>query len=381
MTLGRALAELAGPFGEVQVPEVPGPELAVAAEQVEHAGATLDGVSDTLERLFPGPQEESVRAVARLAQELRAASSALRAALAGAGSDAVASFVGLEPPYDRWRLLLRPVSPADAFHERFLQRLRAFAGVSASLFVAGDAFAALGELELEARAGERLVRVSAPSPFPYADHMRVVALREGRDLVRETCEVIAELALRLGGRTLGLFTNLRRMNDVAELLDARLRAQGLEVLAPRRASDDPSALVERFRRGGAVLLGARTFWQGVDIPGSDLQAVVIEKLPFEVPTELRRRRELRLRRAGVDAFSRYTLGKMLLHLKQMVGRLIRTEDDRGLVVIVEGRTDRPYFARLAEALPPGARVSAAARRDLPDLLAEVGIATKPAPAE
>jgi ATP-dependent DNA helicase DinG len=379
VALGRVLAELAGPFGEVQVPEVPGPELAATAAQVERATTTLAGVSDTLERLPPSGAEEATRAVARLVEELRGAASALRAALGGAGSDAVASFVGLEAPYDRWRLLLRPVSPAEAFHERFLQRLRSFAGVSASLFVAGDAFAALGELELEARAGERLLRVSAPSPFPYADHMRVVALREGGDLVRETCEVIAELALRLGGRTLGLFTSLRRMNDVAELLDARLRAEGLEVLAPRRASDDPSALVERFRRGGAVLLGARTFWQGVDIPGSDLQAVVIEKLPFEVPTELRRRRELRLRRAGVDAFSRYTVGKMLLHLKQMVGRLIRTEDDRGLVVIVEGRTDRPYFARLAAALPPGARVTAAARRDLPDLLTEVGIATKPAP--
>ena len=380
VALGRALAELAGPFGEVQVPEAPGPELRAAADQAERAASALESVADTLEGRYPATQQEVARGVARLVEELRGGAAALRAAVTGAGADAVASFVGLEPPFDRWRLLVRPVSPADAFHERFLQRLRAFAGVSASLFVAGDAFAALGELELEARAGERLLRVSAPSPFPYAEHMRVVALREGGDLVRETCDVIAELAVRLGGRTLGLFTSLRRMNDVAELLDQRLRAEGLEVLAPRRASDDPAALVERFRRGGTVLLGARTFWQGVDIPGSDLQAVVIEKLPFEVPTELRRRRELRLRRTGMDAFARYTLGKMLLHLKQMVGRLIRTEEDRGLVVIVEGRTDRPYFARLSEALPPGSRVTAATRQELPRLLAEVGVGPPPAPA-
>jgi len=92
-----------------------------------------------------------------------------------------------------------------------------------------------------------------------------------------------------------------------------------------------------------------------------------------VPTELRRRRELRLKRAGIDAFGRYTLGKMLLNLKQMVGRLIRSEEDRGLVVLVEGRTDKRYFRRLGEALPPGSQVVVADRTRLATLLAEVCI--------
>jgi Rad3-related DNA helicase len=185
--------------------------------------------------------------------------------------------------------------------------------------------------------------------------------------------VLEHLARRLGGRCLGLFTSLRRMREVGELLAGRLRPDGIEVLLPRRAFDDPAALVERFRRGSAVLLGARTFWQGLDIPGADLQAVVIEKLPFDVPSELRRRREARLRSAGVDPFERYALGKMLLHLKQMVGRLVRTEEDRGLVAIVEGRPDRRYFRRLRDALPPGSQVRVATRADLDALLAEIGI--------
>ena len=191
--------------------------------------------------------------------------------------------------------------------------------------------------------------------------------------MRETVDVLETLARRLGGRTLGLFTSLRRMNDVAALLAERLRDDGIEVLAPRRASDDPSALVERFRQGGAVLLGARKFWQGLDLPGDQLQAVVIEKLPFEVPTELRRRRELRLKRAGIDAFERFALGKMLLNLKQMVGRLIRSENDRGIVVLVESRPEKRYFRRLGDALPPGSRVVLADPDELIALLAEVGI--------
>jgi ATP-dependent DNA helicase DinG len=205
--------------------------------------------------------------------------------------------------------------------------------------------------------------------------MRVVAFASRGDLVDEMAETLACLTQLLGGRSLGLFTSLRRMRDVDERLAERLRGQGYDILSPRRATDDPAALVERFSRagGGGVLLGARTFWQGIDIAGTALQAVIIEKLPFEVPTELRKRREARIKADGGDAFARYTMGKMLLNLKQMVGRLIRAEDDRGIVVIVEGRPDRPYFKRLSEALPPGNRVTEATLADLPRLLAEVGI--------
>jgi ATP-dependent DNA helicase DinG len=204
--------------------------------------------------------------------------------------------------------------------------------------------------------------------------MRVVAMRGGGDeLVAQTAAVLGKLALMLGGRTLGLFTSLRRMNEVADELAVRLHDEGIDVLTPRRAGDDPSALVTRFVNGAAVLLGARRFWQGVDIPGDALQAVVIEKLPFEVPTELRRRREQRMKERGIDAFGRASLGRMLLNLKQMSGRLIRSEEDRGIVVIVEGRPDRRYFRRLGDALPEGSEVVVASFADLPGLLAEVGI--------
>jgi ATP-dependent DNA helicase DinG len=286
----------------------------------------------------------------------------------------VAGFERLDAPFDRWRLVVRRVALADLFHEQFANKLETLACVSASLFVGGDAFAATGELQIE-HPGAGVSRLSVESPFPYAEHMRVVALEPEGDLVQETAEVLADLARLLGGRTLGLFTSLRRMRDVGELLSEKLRGEGFDILSPRRATDDPAALVERFTRSGtgAVLLGARTFWQGLDIQGDALQAVVIEKLPFEVPTELRKRRERRIKDAGDDAFGRFTLGKMLLNLKQMSGRLIRAEEDRGLVVIVEGRTQKGYFRRLGGALPPNCEVSVARREDLPGLLREVGI--------
>ena len=350
----------------MQLPLAEPSDAAVASVIARRIADLIDAVADKLPEL-PEP------AVQRAAEDLREQAHALRTAFEDA-PEHVAMFEGVMAPFDVWRLVVRPVSPAKEFHERFVSQLRSFAAVSASLFVKGDAFAATGVLELEERAGERAQRVSVPSPFNYRDHMRVVALRGQQELlVEQTADVLALLARELGGRTLGLFTSLRRMNDVADELAARLREDGIEVIAPRRDADDPVALITRFANGGSVLLGARRFWQGIDIPGDALQAVVIEKLPFEVPTELRRRREQRLLERGMQPFERATLGKMLLHLKQMTGRLIRTEDDRGIVVIVEGRPEKNYFRRLSDALPPGCSVRVSRFAELPGLLREVGI--------
>jgi len=377
VALGRTVAERAGEYGELDLPPDPPASLPLAAAQAARAADRLEAVADTVERLSEGREEEP--ALERAVSDLRGAGEALRLAFRPGLASAVAAFEGVEAPFDRWRLVVRAVSPAEAFHERFASRLETLACVSASLFVGEDAFAALGELEIEERAETPVRRVLVESPFPYAEHMRVVALRGGGDLVEETAAVLAELSRRLGGRTLGLFTSLRRMRQVGDALADTLRRDGFDVLSPRRAGDDPAALVERFARagGGSVLLGARTFWQGLDVPGPALSAVVIEKLPFEVPTELRRRREERLRAAGEDAFGRYTLGKMLLNLKQMVGRLIRNEDDRGIVVIVEARPEKAYFRQLVRALPPQTVVTVARREELSRVLAEVGIAGPP----
>ena len=375
--LGRSLAGSASEYGEVQLPANAERVFPEAADLAACAAQRLRDAADMADRLNGGHEgdEDENGAVERAAAELRTAAGALEGAFAGASEDAVAAFERLAPPFERWRLVVRAVSPAAPFHERFLERLDALVCVSASLFVTGDPFAALGELEIEAAGDDPVNRLSVESPFPYAENMRVVALPGDSDLVEATTAVIADLTRRLGGRTLGLFTSLRRLRDVGERLSEELRGEGFDILSPRRATDDPSALVERFSRagGGSVLLGARTFWQGLDIPGPALQAVVIEKLPFEVPTELRRRREARIKAAGGNAFARYTLGKMLLNLKQMVGRLIRTEDDRGIVVIVEARTDRRYFEQLGQALPATSHVTVAPREDLGRILAQVGL--------
>ena len=370
VALGRALAERADSFGKMDVREDMDPALGGAASA---CAARLEEIAGRVKKESKAGTEDHGPALQRAAEDLREAASGLQLAFEKSQPDAVASFENLGPPHNRWRLAVRRVSPAAEFHDKFMDKLDSFAGVSASLFVAGDAGAALGDLDIEARAEERLQRASLPSPFDYRAHMRVAALRGGADLVSETTEVLEILARQLGGRTLGLFTSLRRMRQVGDELALRLRGDGLEIIAPRGDADDPGALVERFARSGGVLLGARRFWQGVDLRGDALQAVVIEKLPFEPPTELMRRRQQRFEEGGGNAFERYGLCRMLLNLKQMTGRLIRSEQDRGLVVIVEGRTGKSYFRRLGDALPDGVVVGVTTAGELAALLGEVGI--------
>jgi len=387
-SLGRSMADHAGDFGELELPalaEQRHPEAANVADacaaRLEHLAGLAERLEDAAEWSFDeeptaGDSESPIR---RHAEAWRGDARALRLAFLGETEGVVAGFSRLTVPYDRWTLALRAVAPGEVFHTAFMEGLDSFAAVSASLFIDGDEFAALGELEIDAFAGRTLRRVRVASPFDHATHLRVAALEGRGELEFETAKVIEALARRLGGRTLGLFTSLRRMNAVADRLAAELAGEEIEVLAPRRAGDDPASLVERFRTapGGAVLLGARTFWQGLDLPGDHLQAVVIEKLPFEVPTELRKRREHRVREGGGRPFERYTLGKMLLYLKQMAGRLIRTESDRGVVVIVEGRTDRGYFRQLRHAFPEGVEVRKMQSDRVVDLLDEVGLPADP----
>jgi ATP-dependent DNA helicase DinG len=115
------------------------------------------------------------------------------------------------------------------------------------------------------------------------------------------------------------------------------------------------ALLQRFlARPAAVLVGSQTFWEGIDVPGDALQCVLIDKLPFPPPNDpLVEARVKRLQAQGRNAFNECFVADAAVSLKQGAGRLIRSECDRGLLVVCDPRMARmPYGARLRAALPP-----------------------------
>jgi len=114
-------------------------------------------------------------------------------------------------------------------------------------------------------------------------------------------------------------------------------------------------LIERFRqhRGGILLLGTDSFWEGVDLPGEELELLVITRLPFLVPTDpINAALSERYEKLGRDPFSSLSVPQAILRLRQGVGRLIRTTADRGVVLITDGRIlSKGYGERFRTALP------------------------------
>ncbi|MDP1901268.1 MAG: ATP-dependent DNA helicase [Rubrivivax sp.] len=203
-----------------------------------------------------------------------------------------------------------------------------------------------------------LLRVG--SPFDYPAHARVwvparLPLPNASGHPAAVGALAARCASALGGRTFVLTTTLRVLPLVADALLAQAQALGLELKVLVQGSEPRRALLQRYGDGrGCVLVGSQSFWEGIDMPGEALQCVLIDKLPFPPPGDpLVEARVRQLRGQGRNPFEDYFLAEAAVSLKQGAGRLIRTETDRGLLVICDPRLRQMgYGRRLLAALPP-----------------------------
>ena len=203
------------------------------------------------------------------------------------------------------------------------------------------------------------------SPFDYASQ---AALYVPTHLPRpgdaghagQVARLVQEALAILGGRTLVLTTTLHAMRSIGEHLQAQCDAS-VEVLV--QGQSPKRRLMERFREGGGqgdphgrsgcVLVASASFWEGFDVPGDALQLVVIDKLPFPPPGDpLFEARSQRMTQQGKSAFADHALPEAAVSLKQGAGRLIRSETDRGILVVCDNRlVGMSYGRRLVRGLP------------------------------
>ena len=257
------------------------------------------------------------------------------------------------------RLVESPLDIRDALGEQMAKGAKAWIFTSATL---GDDERLSWFTEPAGLDEARIVRLG--SPFDYRANARVFVPRafpKPNDAGHSAAvgRLAARCATTLGGRTFVLTTTLRSLQTVGAELRAAFAASGdaIEVLVQGEASK--RQLMQRFLgSSGAVLVGSQSFWEGVDVPGAALQCVVIDKLPFPPPNDpLVEARVQRLEADGRNAFADYFVAEAAVALKQGAGRLIRSETDRGLLVVCDPRmATMAYGRRLFAALPPMTRV-------------------------
>jgi ATP-dependent DNA helicase DinG len=246
-------------------------------------------------------------------------------------------------------LAATPIDVSGMLRERVFEALDTVVLTSATLAVGGQFDYLKQRLGIQT-ARERVL----PQEFDFRKQAllyvpaRIPDVRDA-GFTDGAAEEIASLLECTEGRAFCLFTSYSQMNQIFERVRTRVRFPlFLQGGAPR------SALLDRFRTTpNAVLFATASFWQGVDVPGAQLSCVIVDRLPFAVPSDpVVAARVRALQEDGRNAFAEYQVPEAVLALKQGFGRLIRTRNDRGILAILDNRIQRMQYGRIfLESLP------------------------------
>ena len=264
----------------------------------------------------------------------------------------------------RWSLISTPLTPAAHVRASLWDRLRSAVLTSATLTVR-DSFAYYRDMTGLDGDVDVTEQVFA-SPFDYQRQAVLVLEHDPAgawlpdELPQRQAQRLKGLAEITGGRTLALFTNKRDMHRVATAVGEHVEDDGVLVLA-QGLHGSAAALAEEFRaHPETILLGVDTLWTGQDFPGDTLTCLVIAKLPFPRQDPLFAARRGACEEAGERWFERFYLPEAVLKFRQGFGRLIRTETDTGVVVVLDHRlTQKAYRDDFIASLPAMPVVEAA----------------------
>ena len=248
-----------------------------------------------------------------------------------------------------------PIDVSAILRRSLFDRFDSIVLTSATLAVAGGFDYIKGRLGLE-NARELIV----PSHFDYESQALFFVppnMPDPRDstFTAQATQRIRQLLEITRGRAFCLFTSLAQMQQVHDALLGQLDYPML-----LQGSAPKTALIEQFRSTpNAVLFATSSFWQGVDVQGEQLSCVIIDKIPFAVPSDpIVQARGRAIDEAGGNSFVDYSVPAAVITLKQGFGRLIRSLNDRGLLVLLDNRILKKQYGRIfVQSLPPYTRTT------------------------
>jgi ATP-dependent DNA helicase DinG len=238
----------------------------------------------------------------------------------------------------------QPAFVASSLKERFFNKKKGVVLTSATLTVNKSFDYMINELGLDPNLTSRM---TIPSPFEYKNQVQLLIPEDLPEIntvnideyVIAITEHIISIAEATKGRMLILFTAHDMLRKTYELIKESGFLNDFAMIAQGITSGSRTRLTRNFQRyDKAILLGTSSFWEGVDIPGEDLSCLVIVRLPFSPPDEpLTEAKCQQIKQRGGNPFSEYSLPEAILRFKQGFGRLIRTEKDRGIMIVFDRR--------------------------------------------
>ncbi|MBM3943310.1 MAG: hypothetical protein FJ316_10395 [SAR202 cluster bacterium] len=272
-------------------------------------------------------------------------------AILGAPDDHSIHWIARDAPNNEVALHAAPLAVGSLLSDLLFARKDCTVLTSATLSAQGSFEYLRQRLGVPEDSAELLVG----SPF---DYQKAALLLIPDDMPQPQAEgyfqalahVLIGLSKGLNGRTMALFTSHAALRNVAQAVRAALLAEGIQVLA-QGLDGPPQQLIRRFSENPkSLLLGTSSFWEGVDLPTGVLKALVLTRLPFQVPTDpiVKARSD-----QYQDAFNEYSVPQAVLKFRQGIGRLIRRKGDKGTLVVLDRRiTGRSYGQAFLRSIPP-----------------------------
>lgn len=244
-------------------------------------------------------------------------------------------WVEVNPNGGRITLQVAPLHIGPLMEEHLWHKKSSIILTSATLTTAGDFDYLRGRLN-----ADEADELALGSPFDYDTAALLYLVNDipepvnSSEYQRSVESALIRLCKATGGRTLVLFTSYAQLKKTSQVISPALADKGIDIFEQGEGAS-ANALLENFKNSDqAILLGTRSFWEGVDIPGTALSVVVVVKLPFDVPSDpiVAARSE-----TFDDPFNEYNIPEAILRFRQGFGRLIRTQSDRGVVVVLDRR--------------------------------------------
>lgn len=259
--------------------------------------------------------------------------------------------------YDFVRLKSYPLVVSDVLYEELFKPLKSTILTSATLSINRSFKYILDRLGLDKFKDDIVVTKIFDSPFDFNKQAILAVPGDMPEYNKEnflplTLPHLVNLIKVMDGRTFMLFTSYKMLREFAEKIKEEMEEDGFNILVQGESARH--TLLNSFKQNEkSVLLGTDSFWEGVDVPGRDLECVVLVKLPFKVPTDpIIKARAESMEREGKNPFFNYQLPQAIIKFKQGFGRLIRNRKDRGVILTLDRRIrERSYGRTFLHSLP------------------------------